>query len=1347
MPLGKDLSIVADSTVSSSPLRDSAKSEIKRPTRTYGRKKSPPAEDIEASTSSSLLAAPSRASVHQTGPPGLDEEVPPSSQTSDDEGTVETHGGLEKFYRASSGFQFEWRAQLKAMDDEIDFPDSQDASKIDQSLSSQPSSKDAPLDDSFAGPLSTITATSPRSVDHSAPPSSPLISERRRRTKKPTTLLDSDSDGELGNGTHSSNSSPSALHRINTPEPGFLSTLSASDGGVTVAPMMSVGEGRNMKVDHVEQTIPHNKSRKPKVKAPTKKDFTETAKARARIATEKERLIPRPQRDKHTLQRLFSVVKNTQSSMQVPSDPPSSPRSSAVNIFRPISPSSVHPFQGEQCPPIIPPTIPAAESDDEFPEPELLYEERIATKKREDIQALKQRALVEKQNAPLVSEDEDDDLVVLPSPEKGTTRLDEEHHRSTSKGRPSEGRKVQLNFAGMNLSMQKSGAAPKLGPLNNVGSSTSRRKSGITRDELNTSLWSKVKGDIRETIHKKEADYMKAGGRILISEGPAEVSEKSLNVLVEKGLKAAEARMAGAIENDSDNEDEEDEDDDDWMPEGRGSASPEPEPDEGQGAAEVMADDVGGDVLIDDLNDQENINTRSSHRRRTVFYSDDEDDEPKPRVQHPSHNNVLPDKPPTMILESEDYMSASADERVENETDKENDTGLMFDYSEDKENKAVVRHAELGPLGRSLSLRGETQRSSAMSSPDLGEGLDSRRPFQELVGGDSSQDMQLAPTNLTQTFASQLRTASSHLSTNSSTSIPAACIGNSDLDEFQKISGKTSSSNAAASIVLQPSFSDLFESATEKQGDARPLASFKDKEKAVSISLNQIRRSDTLDLTQDMTLLPAFQAGDNVLRKADIIFEKEQDYLLENAGRKNQQSAELYVNDDGFLTQTRPDVHSPEIYKPASPSQSRVPRDTLFSPTGFRSAPRAPLGTLSFSGISQHNSPDGGPLSRLRRATDNQSSDSPGTRKRPADAFDLLRQGAAKEAKAELAWKRHEALEFFEDEAQESDEDDAFGFGTKHHIERGEEEDEDEDLDKTLETLVDDQEMGEEVVAAEKILEKFHEQAEEDDQALERLHQAAVRGELRRKKRHHGVGMDDSEDESDDEDQRARRARHSMKRARVDRDDVKALEANPETKAFAESYMQTVLDDGNDFDHLADASQESSRTLVGDDDEEGDVNVGKFTRDDLIRQIYDGGLEDEDYEMDLTDTLWIDGKDEEDHIRVKAVKFNKRMAGASIIGATELDDGLEFLSSVSKSNQRQRNQEQSWMKREGKIRNSGTSRSVGGAAVTSLGGSALRKVSRASLAGAGSAPPVNVPKPVKAAESFLSAVDRTNRFA
>lgn len=139
MQLGKDLSIVADSTVSSPP-RDFARSEIKRPARTYGKKKSPVVEDIDTSTSSSLLVAPSRASVHQTGPPGLDEEVPPSSQTSDN-GKVELQGGLEKSYKASPVFQFEWRAALKKMDEDIDPPDGQDASKVDLPLSNQSSSK------------------------------------------------------------------------------------------------------------------------------------------------------------------------------------------------------------------------------------------------------------------------------------------------------------------------------------------------------------------------------------------------------------------------------------------------------------------------------------------------------------------------------------------------------------------------------------------------------------------------------------------------------------------------------------------------------------------------------------------------------------------------------------------------------------------------------------------------------------------------------------------------------------------------------------------------------------------------------------------------------------------------------------------------------------------------------------------------------------------------------------------------------------------------------------------------------------------------------------------------------
>lgn len=78
--------------------------------------------------------------------------------------------------------------------------------------------------------------------------------------------------------------------------------------------------------------------------------------------------------------------------------------------------------------------------------------------------------------------------------------------------------------------------------------------------------------------------------------------------------------------------------------------------------------------------------------------------------------------------------------------------------------------------------------------------------------------------------------------------------------------------------------------------------------------------------------------------------------------------------------------------------------------------------------------------------------------------------GVAK-AKNEKAKQRLEKHEFVEAEAQESDDDEMFGFGGRRKDD-GEEED-GEDLDKTLETLVDDQEMDEETVNAQLVQEKY----------------------------------------------------------------------------------------------------------------------------------------------------------------------------------------------------------------------------------------------------------------------------------
>jgi len=54
-----------------------------------------------------------------------------------------------------------------------------------------------------------------------------------------------------------------------------------------------------------------------------------------------------------------------------------------------------------------------------------------------------------------------------------------------------------------------------------------------------------------------------------------------------------------------------------------------------------------------------------------------------------------------------------------------------------------------------------------------------------------------------------------------------------------------------------------------------------------------------LGLTQDLILQPALQVDDKLLRKADAIFEKEQEYIVEAANKKITKAPEFYVNEVG----------------------------------------------------------------------------------------------------------------------------------------------------------------------------------------------------------------------------------------------------------------------------------------------------------------------------------------------------------------------------------------------------------------------------------------------------------------
>lgn len=89
--------------------------------------------------------------------------------------------------------------------------------------------------------------------------------------------------------------------------------------------------------------------------------------------------------------------------------------------------------------------------------------------------------------------------------------------------------------------------------------------------------------------------------------------------------------------------------------------------------------------------------------------------------------------------------------------------------------------------------------------------------------------------------------------------------------------------------------------------------------------------------------------------------------------------------------------------------------------------------------------------------------------KQPMNAFEQMKLAQKKLEKT--AEKKLEKSEFVEAEAEESDDDDQFGFGGQKKLDDGEEED-GEDQDKTLEGLVDDAAMDDETLAEDLVLEK-----------------------------------------------------------------------------------------------------------------------------------------------------------------------------------------------------------------------------------------------------------------------------------
>lgn len=54
-----------------------------------------------------------------------------------------------------------------------------------------------------------------------------------------------------------------------------------------------------------------------------------------------------------------------------------------------------------------------------------------------------------------------------------------------------------------------------------------------------------------------------------------------------------------------------------------------------------------------------------------------------------------------------------------------------------------------------------------------------------------------------------------------------------------------------------------------------------------------------LSLTQDVGLQPALEVSTQVKRRAEVIFDKEQELLVEEANSRSAKDPDLYVNENG----------------------------------------------------------------------------------------------------------------------------------------------------------------------------------------------------------------------------------------------------------------------------------------------------------------------------------------------------------------------------------------------------------------------------------------------------------------
>ncbi|KAF5393883.1 hypothetical protein D9757_000282 [Collybiopsis confluens] len=1422
------------------PLSSSSTSHIKRPKRTYGRPK-PVADQGSVSTSSLLPADFSYTRTSENGPRNNSPALKPSNSfpavtPEHDPGNDDVEGSGH----ASTKFEWSWKTRMKQIDENehkeegvlplervtpllgiSEQPTQQNPLSPEQSLHKELPSSTSPVLDFQLSPsrdvfseFPTALSLEPSQKTLAGSPSPSPKSTFRKRASKPQRIVESDVESDQEKNSKSSYPSSPIKHAINTPQTRSSTTPPTSDdeNKMATAKRKPRPKGRSTPnplefepVVDLDRPKASNKKKTQsnKVKPPTKKEVEETKKERHRLLAEKKHSIPRTTREpKLTVSSLLHFVAASSSKKSpLKGEDSMDPISEFSSPHATKIAHSHDSKDGEGVDPDINRDFPlalAADSNDEsLPDMDRVLQEDKASR----LKALKLFHVQQQQQKPGSSkpDNDDDDLKILDGPNVSIQVAVKEEAEARKSGRSSITTSERI--------VQK-----------HAGKSTLRRPSGEvksaseaqTQGQLNGYLLKRAREDDARRSKEKNDEWVRRGGRLTEAEAQISTEEKrDLAWHASKGLERSmqmkaesETKERGGFEDEAN-----DPDDEEWTPDLRGSVSPAPGDEEevGQGEADqdiTMVDENGTEEEEEEEEGPSQPGAPFRRANRAVIIESDTEDEndenARPEPQRTFGKVLVAD---SMILETPKpqqphLQSDSSYEGTEDECDKENDGHLMYDRSEDKENTAVVRHAAVsqsgGPRIRpALEVR---QRSPF----NLDEGLASRLSMSpDLAGhstGDDENEKLRVPLTPIMTgielfvppavpFSARLQRANSDASVGTGpheTPLPAFALRKRQVSTFSSFSDD---GEGVQTQKLQAGFSEFLDADSQKPSSSHSTFRALREPAQTNSFFAKLRRNDTLGLTQDIGLQPALEVDNNLKLQADQVFEKEQEFLLDAANKSTSKEPEVYINDQGFLTQTRPDGKA-EIYRP-NPTQSQLASQfpsTLANPSPSqvvatqRSTARTPLSELSRAsrktGWDIDDTPE--PSTRLRRLTKHRSlspldSVSPSDQENRVSIPSLLSSPSnmfSKKARRvdrpriDKPRRKLEKSEFIEGEAQESDEDEAFGF-SKLREEDGED---GEDQDRTLETLVDDKAMDQTEIAEAKVLEKYQEHLQVDDARDEELARMAVDGHLRHGKRRRGrAGIDDSDDD-DEEDERNRRIRRKMKEPEL-RENMKAMAANESTKAFADQYQAIHKNEDPEFDYLrgGDDFDMSGVTFVNEegvraeeDIEEEDNDDGFISRSELVQRVRDLAQdpEVEEQTLDPNDTSFVDQDiydNDEDlpPVRMAQLHRNPRGGGSGNGGrwAEQFDeDASQSYTSESMVGEHNRGKVQQYVQNEGRrSKQASGSRTGAGASVTR---NYIKTSEKVGVASRSRNDPLNgkIPQPVKPARSMLGLMDRKDRF-